>query len=94
MAKELVGKEKGYKFDIVLTPEMAFGEHNPEKLRVLLKKECPKDIAPGVSLCLKLPSGEEDVYVKEVHDNKVVVDSNPPLVGLTVRVRGEVLSFN
>lgn len=93
LAQELSGKEIGYKFDVVLTPDKAFGEHDPEKLRVLLKDECPKEISKGEKLILKLPHGEEVVYVKDVLESKVVVDSNPPLVGLTVRVRGEIVSL-
>lgn len=82
----LEGHVAGDIFTVTLSPEQAYGASHEE-----LVQEMPRHAfgtqapAPGSRFKAKGRDGaEQDIVVKEVHQNKVVVDANHPLAGKTL----------
>jgi FKBP-type peptidyl-prolyl cis-trans isomerase SlyD len=87
----LHGKTVGDECVVLLEPDDAFGEHDETLVRVEPRKVFPKNVAVG----MQFEGGGEDepdedyvLYtVTEVSDDKVVVDGNHPLAGLSLEFR-------
>jgi len=80
-------KEVGYRCSVVMEPEYTFGEYDAELVRME-----PRDVFPeNVEIGMQFEGGEEGsdevtVYtVTDITDDKVIVDGNPPLAGMTLR---------
>ena len=76
----------GEKGDVLVQPEEAYGEHNPEA-----KQEVPKDQFAGIELDVGMTlygQGEDgatvQVVVKEIGEETVIIDFNHPLAGKTL----------
>lgn len=84
--KALDGQQAGFKCDIRLEPEDAFGEYEAALVRVEARKLFPPNVKVGMQFeGSSEQSGETRVYtVTDVADDKVVVDGNHPLAGQTV----------
>ena len=82
--KAVMGLKKGEEKEFFLSPEEAYGNHNPE-----LKKEIPKDVLPkdqepkvGMGLMLAAPTGQQiPGQIIAVDKDKITVDLNHPLAG-------------
>lgn len=88
----------GDKFEVVLPPEAAFGEKNPEYEMELEKEifmrdgELAEEVKPGAMLPMLTAEGYRVTgVVKEVGD-MVKMDFNHPFAGLTVKYEGEVVN--
>ena len=73
----------GEKGDVLVKPEDAYGEHNPEATQ-----EVPKDQFAGIDLEVGMTlygqgedGGTVQVTVKEIAEETVVIDFNHPLAG-------------
>ena len=80
-------KEVGYRCSLVMEPEYTFGEYDAELVRME-----PRDVFPeNVEVGMQFEGGEEGsddvtVYtVTDIADDKVIVDGNHPLAGMTLR---------
>lgn len=99
LEKDLIGKEKGSKFDIVAQPDEAFGMRSDEYLITLEKEVFEVDgkfdsdmVKPGEVLPMMTADGFQVVgTVLEVDDKTVKMDFNHPLAGCVVRFKGEVV---
>ena len=86
-----VGEEK----DVVVTPDFAYGEYDPEATELLpldlFGDEA--DLEPGMELELYDEEADEDVvaFVSEIQPDGVLVDFNHPLAGETLRFHVKVL---
>lgn len=82
--EELHEKAIGYSCTVEMEPENAFGEIDPNLIRVEPRELFPKEVEVG----MRFEGGAEDeedmlVYtVTEVTPEKVVVDGNHPLAGM------------
>ena len=91
----LHGKNVGDTIDVVLAPDDAFGEQDPELIRVEEANVFPVEVEVGLMFETDDPeTGETLIYrVTDVADGKVVVDGNHPLAGMKIRFKGTVESI-
>jgi FKBP-type peptidyl-prolyl cis-trans isomerase SlyD len=98
MERTLAGCQKGDTFDVEFEPADAYGEHNPKLTQAVSRDEFPDDfdVEPGMIIELVPQDAGEGAegmlfYIKEVGDDEVVLDGNPPLAGKKLHFRGEVV---
>ena len=79
-------KEVGYSCAVLMEPENTFGEHDAELIRVE-----PRDLFPeNINVGMQFEGGEENsddilnYTVTDIDEDKVVVDGNHPLAGITL----------
>ncbi len=92
----LDGQDIGYEATIQLEPNEAFGEYDPELLKIEPRTRFPEPLEVGMQF-EGVPDAEEDVSaedadeepliytVTDVADNQVVLDGNHPLAGMALR---------
>ena len=92
----LDGQDIGYEATIQLEPNEAFGEYDPELLKIEPRARFPEPLEVGMQF-EGVPDSEEDagaddaddeslIYtVTDVADNQVVLDGNHPLAGMALR---------
>lgn len=88
----LHGKEVGDVVDVTLAPDDAFGEQDPELVRMEDTSVFPVDVEVGMMFEADDPeTGDVFVYrVTDVADGKAVVDGNHPLAGMKIRFKATV----
>ena len=92
--ERLEGQGRGFQCEVNLHSRDAFGLHRPELQAWLEKDKFPKDqdLQLGMKFQTQGPDGQVmSVIVKEVQDDKVLIDGNHPLAGLGVRFDLKVL---
>lgn len=92
--ERLEGQGRGFQAEISLHSRDAYGLHRPELQAWLEKDKFPKDneLKLGMKFQTQGPDGQVmSVIVKEVTKDKVLVDGNHPLAGLSVRFDLKVL---
>ena len=89
LEQSLEGKQAGESVRVQLEPEQAFGDYEPELLRVEPVERYGEGLAVGMEI-------EEDAKlytVTDVADGKVVLDANHPLAGMALRFSCVILSI-
>ncbi len=88
----LHGKEVGEMVDVTLAPDDAFGEQDPELVRIEDVSVFPVEVETGMMFEADDPeTGDVFVYrVTDVADGKAVVDGNHPLAGMKIRFKATV----
>ena len=88
----LHGKAVGEEVDVTLSPDDAFGEQDPELVRIEPLNVFPVEVEVGMMFEADDPeTGDTLVYrVTDVADGKAVVDGNHPLAGMKIRFKGTV----
>ena len=85
--EELQSKEVGYSCSVFMEPENTFGEYDSQLVRLEPRDVFPDDIVVG----MQFEGGEEDsdeiliFTITDIAEDKVVVDGNHPLAGMTLR---------
>ena len=82
----LEGKEVGTEVGVKLQPEEAFGEYDPDLVRIESLAMFPENIEVGMQFERMTEDGEEDILytITDIADGKVVVDGNHPLAGVAI----------
>lgn len=93
----LDGQDIGYEATIQLEPNEAFGEYDPELLKIEPRARFPEPLEVGMQF-EGVPDAEEDAAVEDpeddepliytvtdVADSQVVLDGNHPLAGMALR---------
>jgi peptidylprolyl isomerase len=81
--ESLTTMEIGKPTVVEITPEKAFGQRDPEKVkRVPLKQLLARDITPSVGL--RIEYGGKNATVRAIGAGRVLLDYNPPLAGKTL----------
>jgi len=81
--ESLTTMEIGKPTVVEITPEKAFGQRDPEKVkRVPLKQLLARDITPSVGL--RIEYGGKNATVRAIGAGRVLLDFNPPLAGKTL----------
>ncbi len=88
--EELDGKEVGYASTIQIEPEDAFGDYDPELVKVEPRNRLPEPLEVGMQFegMPDAMDGDEEAMiftVTEIADDKVVLDGNHPLAGMALR---------
>jgi len=85
----LTGRVKDDKFDLVIKPEDAYGEHNPEFTQVVDRSMFDQAQAGDLEAGMQFQSQAEDgammiITISEVNGDKITIDGNHPLAGITL----------
>lgn len=85
-------KNIGDVVDVVLNPDDAFGEQEPELVRIEDVSVFPVAVEAGMMFEADDPeTGDVIIYrVTDVADGKAVVDGNHPLAGMKIRFKATV----
>jgi len=94
LEKELEGKEVGYKFDVKLEAEDAYGPFQEELVQEVPRTlfEGVDEIEVGMSFQAETEQGPRTVEVTGVTEENVSIDANHPLAGMALQFVGEVVS--
>lgn len=94
--KDLLGKSAGASGQLQIEPHDAFGDYDPQLLRVEERRLFPEPVEPGMQF-ESLPEGcapaaPGNVFtITDIANDKVVLDGNHPLAGMALRVLYTVL---
>lgn len=91
----LLGKTTGYAEQITLPPDQAFGDHNPDNVRLLPRSrfaDIQDDLEEGLMVSFQSPEGELPGVVVEVFEETLKVDFNHPLSGREIVFDVAILS--
>lgn len=93
----LEGQQAGYQTTIQVEPEDAFGEYDPELVRMEDRKLLPPQLEVGMQFEGSPESGDDHqesliFTVTDIADDKVVLDGNHPLAGVALRFGLDVVN--
>ncbi|MDX2480279.1 MAG: FKBP-type peptidyl-prolyl cis-trans isomerase [Desulfuromusa sp.] len=80
----LIGMQIGEKKCVVIAPDDAFGEYDPENVFSILRSEFADDITPEVGLELEVTGDDDEIYmvtIVKLTDEEIELDANHPLAG-------------
>lgn len=80
----VMGMKKGEEKEFDIEPQDAYGDHNPESKRDILRSSLPPEQKPkkGMTLVINDPSGHQaPVKILAVDDKNITIDLNHPLAG-------------
>lgn len=84
LEERLEGAKVADSFDLKISAEDGYGEHNAELIQKVDKdnlKEIPK-LEVGMQLQADTPQGKMILMITEINDDHVVLDANHPLAGV------------
>jgi len=92
----LTGKKAGDKFDVTIPPAEGYGEVEGPGPRPIPRSAFPEDmeLEEGTQLFIAAEGSDEDptpVWVVEIDDEQVLLDTNHPLAGETLHFSIEVV---
>ncbi len=93
----LWGLRAGEEQSIELTPEQAWGNHNPQSIHRLSRKDFPhqEPLQTGLILSFQMPDGNEiPGRIIEISDEEVSVDFNHPLAGQSIVFQAKIISVD
>lgn len=80
--KAIIGKNVGDKVTIDINPKEAYGDIREDLIMEVDKSNMPGEVQVGQSLEAQGDDNRKvNVIVKEIKENKVVIDANHPLAG-------------
>ena len=91
----LEGLKKGDKKKVVIEPAEGYGDEDPELKMIVNRTQFPKDVELEVGLQFEAnsPTGEGVVFtVEAIEGDKVHIDGNHPMAGVTLHFDVEVLN--
>ncbi|WP_321392502.1 peptidylprolyl isomerase [uncultured Desulfuromusa sp.] len=92
----LVGMSVGEKKSIVISPDDAFGEYDPENVFSIPRSEFADDITPEIGLELEVTGEDDEVYmvtIVELSDEEISFDTNHPLAGEELNYEFELVEI-
>jgi len=95
--KGVMNMTVGDKKTIVLPPEEAYGQYNPELSMPYKRSELPADLTPEVGMTLQFQSQEGQVFyvsVTEIGDTEITVDANHQLAGKELTFDVEIIEIS
>lgn len=89
----VLDKNPGDKVTVVIPPEDAYGQVDPELIFTVERSRLPDNITPEVGTQLQLSNeqGQMDVVITEVGPDSITLDANHPLAGKELRFDIDVL---
>jgi FKBP-type peptidyl-prolyl cis-trans isomerase SlyD len=91
----LEGRSEQARVEVRLEPEDAFGDYDPNLLRVELRESFPEAVEVGMRFEGATVGGEEDkIYtVTDMAGGKVILDGNHPLAGMALKFSASVVAI-
>jgi FKBP-type peptidyl-prolyl cis-trans isomerase SlyD len=82
------GHSTGARITFEITPEQAYGQQNPDLVRVIPRKQFNFDgeITIGMKFTTRKNDRELDVTVIAVTDDEITIDANHPLAGVSMNM--------
>jgi len=79
----VAGMKVGQKKTVTLTPDQAYGDHNPEGVQEVNKEHFPDDFQFETGVVIEGQVGTQPVrgVINSVNDDTVTVDFNHPMAG-------------
>lgn len=77
----VMGLSVGDKKTVSIEPSSAYGDIREDLIQEVNKTQLPEGVSVGDVLTADTPEGPINVVVKEMTDDKVMVDANHPLAG-------------
>jgi FKBP-type peptidyl-prolyl cis-trans isomerase SlyD len=87
----LDAKKPGDKVSVTLEPEDAFGDYDPELIRLEAVDKLPPDVAVGGFLVAEENNEERVWRVTSIAEGKAVLDGNHELAGMRLRFDATVV---
>jgi FKBP-type peptidyl-prolyl cis-trans isomerase SlyD len=95
LEEALYGMKVGEEKDVVVTPDVAYGEYEPENIQTMGRDEFPAEMELEAGMMIDLYDEEADeeieAVISEVDDESVVIDFNHPLAGETLNFHIKVV---
>ena len=80
----LIGMHIGDKKSVVISPDDAFGDYDPENIFSTKRSDFADDITPEIGLELEVTGEDDEIYmvaIVEINDEEITFDANHPLAG-------------
>ena len=86
LEKAMEGKKAGDSFSVTVSPEEAYGMPDAAKIAVVSADQIEggEDLEEGMQLEASNDEGEQIVVVSKIEGDKVTLDGNHPLAGMTL----------
>lgn len=96
LERVLEGREQGERMGVDVPPEQAYGQWNPEAVRVvpISEFENPQNLKEGARVRGKANGKEFEASITEVGDERITLDLNHPLAGKTLKFDVEILDVS
>jgi len=92
----VIGMAKGETKTVVIPPDEAYGHYREEMVQSIPRNQVPPDIEPevGMRLQVQTPSGGAfPVTIRDVTEESITLDGNPPLAGKELTFEIELVSI-
>ncbi|MBJ95926.1 MAG: peptidylprolyl isomerase [Rickettsiales bacterium] len=93
LEEELLGKTVGDKMSVIVPPEKAYGVRGGPGPQPVERSAFPADVelSAGMQFFAEAPDGSPlALWIVELSDDKVMVDANHPLAGVTLHFDVEI----
>lgn len=95
LERQLEGLSIGDALDAVVPPGEGYGEVNPAGIQKAPRAAFPPDaeLQPGMQVAAQGPGGQWiPLWIREVHEDFVIIDRNHPLAGVTLHFAVQIVS--
>lgn len=90
----IIGMKQSEKREINIPPEKAFGHRKKGFVKEVFRKDVGAEVKVGQSIKVKNSRGKIfEGKILEVGEEKVIIDFNPPLAGITLKLEIELLDI-
>jgi len=96
LTKQLEGLRVGDEKTIVLPPEEAYGQPDPNAFKEVPRSNLPADVTPEVGMSFQAKDVDGNVFamrISELKKDSVVMDLNHPLAGKILTFKVKVVSI-
>ena len=93
MDQAILGKQAGDSVEVNLSPDQAFGEHDPDlTFTDDIENVPPQFRRVGAEVQMQNEAGDtKTFYISRIENGKVTVDGNHPLAGKSLKVKVNIL---
>ncbi|MFX0185319.1 MAG: peptidylprolyl isomerase [Candidatus Hodarchaeota archaeon] len=92
----VLGMEIGEEKTINLSPSEAYGEYNPDLVRIVRRDNIPteKELSFGMLLILNTPDGKQyPAKIVNIIEDEITLDMNHPLAGIALNFKIKLLAI-
>jgi FKBP-type peptidyl-prolyl cis-trans isomerase SlpA len=91
----LIGLVDDDEKDFILTPENAFGQHNPQNVQLVERGNFDeKELEIGAMFSFQNGDGELPGVVVELQDEHIMIDFNHPLAGKSIVFKVKIITIS